>query len=913
MERKRGLIGLATLVMATLVVTLGLAPRPAFAAETVVSTGEGLITAIEGAPTNGTEQVIRLEADISTSKRVKVDVGKNIVLDLAGQTWKVEGNYIQLDGGSLTVRSSESGGEIAGSTDSSVISTSRRGSSLRLEGGTISHTNESKPAVKLATGGSVTFEMTGGAISAPLPLSLQYTPIVTIAGGTITATGGEPAITIVGGSPSLTVGTAGNYEAPTVSGTISISDSNPVPSPTLNLVGGTIGGISGSIPSNAVLTSHFSNKISEESLPEGKECVQQGDVWIVKNTLTEDSAAAEVIKSDGTVVLFETVASAASSLADGDTLVLRQDVSGSVAAKVSGSATIDLNGHSVISQGDYAISVEQGDHGSGTVTIKNTGGQASLTGARSGLYVTSSEFGDVTLDYRPANISLEPSAAGVELGNARMADTAQNEALVTNGGFRATVDGKPFIYGTAYAATKNADDGTSIVLLNDYSGDEPMRVDTQGTFVIDLNGHTYETSAACAARVAFSNVDVTFTNGSIVSTSTSEEAAVVGIYLVNSEGNAVEVSNVALTLDNVDLSMENSGNAGVIVQGLNTKNAATLDGCTLTVPDDVMGIYFPPADSTLIINDTTITAGTGIGLKGGTLSIGGATQIHARGANDPEGIPSSGGIVETGAAIYIDGGYVDREVAVNVTGGTFVSEQGSAIQELVNPDRPADTSVSVAVTGGSFSDASMRPYLAGDAAVVACEDGTYDVYPTESEALANGGSYKVVDGRNHLWLFSGSAAAEDFAEEAGSKVERIQHTVTFDDCWENTDNAAVTVAHNEPVARPTEDPTADGWKFLGWYEAADGQYAAEPYDFETPVTADLTLYAKWERVSDGSGQQPEPEPEPERRPEQTESAAEKTDGLAKTSDVTFVAPLVASAVTGMVALGVAGALRRRNG
>ena len=97
-----------------------------------------------------------LEADISTSKRVKVDVGKNIVLDLAGQTWKVEGNYIQLDGGSLTVRSSESGGEIAGSTDSSVISTSRRGSSLRLEGGTISHTNESKPAVKLATGGSVT-------------------------------------------------------------------------------------------------------------------------------------------------------------------------------------------------------------------------------------------------------------------------------------------------------------------------------------------------------------------------------------------------------------------------------------------------------------------------------------------------------------------------------------------------------------------------------------------------------------------------------------------------------------------------------------------------------------------------------------------------------------------------------------
>ena len=149
-----------------------------------------------------------------------------------------------------------------------------------------------------------------------------------------------------------------------------------------------------------------------------------------------------------------------------------------------------------------------------------------------------------------------------------------------------------------------------------------------------------------------------------------------------------------------------------------------------------------------------------------------------------------------------------------MTGGTFVSEQGSAIQELVNPDRPADTPVSVAVTGGSFSDASMRPYLAGDAAVVACEDGTYDVYPTESEALANGGSYKVVDGRDHLWLYSGSAAAEDFAEEAGSKVERIQHTVTFDDCWENTDKRrchrcaqrAGRTPHGRPRGRRLEVP-----------------------------------------------------------------------------------------------------------
>ena len=314
-----------------------------------------------------------------------------------------------------------------------------------------------------------------------------------------------------------------------------------------------------------------------------------------------------------------------------------------------------LNGHSITSTDAYAISVEQGVHGLGTVTVKNSGAQASLTGARSGLYVTSSEFGDVTLDYQPANITLAPFSGGIELGNARMADTAQNEALVTNGGFRATVDGDPFIYGTVYAATKDVDDNTPIVLLGDYSGDEPMRVGVQGAFVIDLNGHTYESAGVCAARVSWPNTSVTIRNGGIASASTSADASIVGVYGDGSAG----ISNVTLTLEDVDLSMEHSGNAGVIVQGLNTNNTVTLDGCRLTVPNDVMGIYFPPAKSTLTVKDTAITAGTGIGLKGGTLVISGSTAIHATGADDSEGAPEGGGIAETGAAIYVDGGYVE--------------------------------------------------------------------------------------------------------------------------------------------------------------------------------------------------------------------------------------------------------------
>ena len=59
-----------------------------------------------------------------------------------------------------------------------------------------------------------------------------------------------------------------------------------------------------------------------------------------------------------------------------------------------------------------------------------------------------------------------------------------------------------------------------------------------------------------------------------------------------------------------------------------------------------MGVYFPAADSTLTVRDTQITAGTGIGIKGGSLVMSGDSVIHAKGENDSAGIPSTGGIAE---------------------------------------------------------------------------------------------------------------------------------------------------------------------------------------------------------------------------------------------------------------------------
>ena len=69
----------------------------------------------------------------------------------------------------------------------------------------------------------------------------------------------------------------------------------------------------------------------------------------------------------------------------------------------------------------------------------------------------------------------------------------------------------------------------------------------------------------------------------------------------------------------------------------------------------------------------------------------------------------------------------------------------------------------------------------------------------------------------------------------------VYYTVTF----ETNGGSAVeaqTVAEGECASEP-EAPTMEGYTFAGWYTDAE---LTEAYDFTTPVTADVTLYAAWE-------------------------------------------------------------------
>ena len=77
---------------------------------------------------------------------------------------------------------------------------------------------------------------------------------------------------------------------------------------------------------------------------------------------------------------------------------------------------------------------------------------------------------------------------------------------------------------------------------------------------------------------------------------------------------------------------------------------------------------------------------------------------------------------------------------------------------------------------------------------------------------------------------------EDTTFEGQWKAEPTKYTVTF----KNGDiETLVKVVENEKVTKPA-DPTKEGYNFLGWF---DGE---TKFDFNTAITADKTLTAKWE-------------------------------------------------------------------
>lgn len=89
------------------------------------------------------------------------------------------------------------------------------------------------------------------------------------------------------------------------------------------------------------------------------------------------------------------------------------------------------------------------------------------------------------------------------------------------------------------------------------------------------------------------------------------------------------------------------------------------------------------------------------------------------------------------------------------------------------------------------------------------------------------------------------ASLEDHADAAVEPlVQNLENAASYTVSFDSKGGSAVdsqTVTSGETAVKPT-DPTMDVYTFIGWYS---DEALTSAYDFNTPVTGNITLYAKW--------------------------------------------------------------------
>ncbi|KAK3582599.1 hypothetical protein CHS0354_024153 [Potamilus streckersoni] len=166
-------------------------------------------------------------------------------------------------------------------------------------------------------------------------------------------------------------------------------------------------------------------------------------------------------------------------------------------------------------------------------------------------------------------------------------------------------------------------------------------------------------------------------------------------------------------------------------------------------------------------------------------------------------------------------------------GGSSIPDQTINIGETVMmPENPKKVTVTFNTNGGSAID---------DQTIVSGEKAVMPINPTKS-GYTFAGWYKDATLIN-VFNFATETITEHVTLYAKwNKNSFNQVTVTF-----NTNGGSAiddqTIVSGEKAVMPI-NPTSSGYTFAGWYRDAT---LTNAFDFNTPITANITLYAKWKQ------------------------------------------------------------------
>lgn len=174
------------------------------------------------------------------------------------------------------------------------------------------------------------------------------------------------------------------------------------------------------------------------------------------------------------------------------------------------------------------------------------------------------------------------------------------------------------------------------------------------------------------------------------------------------------------------------------------------------------------------------------------------------------------------------------EGALVINGGTFKTRIGSVLTGgIING---GDFNGSYRFTNDSKSSSASGYYGAKGVINKCTLNGTFIHSDSGDEAISSKSGVKS----------NGVLQSAPYAEPlTGSDIviDRM-YTVTFDTNGRGTAPAAQEVFCGDKAVKPA-DPAASGYVFKGWYKFNNSSDRFR-YDFDTPVTADLTLYGIWQ-------------------------------------------------------------------
>ena len=412
-----------------------------------------------------------------------------------------------------------------------------------------------------------------------------------------------------------------------------------------------------------------------------------------------------------------------------------------------------------------------------------------------------------------------------------------------NGGFKGLqADGSYNFYTSPSEAIKNSTDNKA-TLVNDYVGTDSFSALTGTKGTIDLNGKSFTTSAT-AFNLLYSNVDLTIKNGMVYAYSDNVTADSPNIGFIGDSAHDVE--NISLTLN--DVVINSNYQRGIDFHGTDTNLHLNLNNSALNMENEnSYGIYMPAKDSSVVLNNASINAGTGVVVKGGELEVI-DSKINSFGV---ENIPTEGttsGFEETGDAIYVEGNY-GFPIKVSVKNSEVISENAQAMRDLFQENEELQE---ILVESGTFSS-DVEKYLSNSVnAKVSTSDGKRSYYSTIEEAMENAKPGDIVE-------------TIDKSEE---QIEKV--TVTFKD---GSDSTILSIPKDSEIV--WLEPSKSGYVFKGWFDGLNVYTTSDSFT----VSEDVEFVAQWEEVIT-----PEPDPKPDYRPSGGSSSGTVSKVTAETVD-----------------------------